>query len=355
LGILLVAAVVIVYLLIDPTPNQSVTAPKVTSQPAPEMTSVASSPLFSPLSPLIGPITSPLSTESVEAEADGQLFAEAESYFNSGNYQKAVSTFDQILEIDPNNPIALTYRGNALTELRQYEDAIADYTRAIELAPSNYPQPYFNRGRIYRLLQEYDKAIADLEKSVELDSFDDINFSYRANGNIGLIYYELGEYPKALEAFDAAIAANNTPADTFFFRAETHTALEDYQAAIADYQAAITRFPRYDLAYQGLGYAYYKAGQLSLALTALNQAADISPNSPATYFYLGLVHLAKNDIDQAETEISRAVTLSGYLPLEEQNALYQKILTDLDSFAANDPASSDDVKNLLSLIPEQLQ
>jgi tetratricopeptide (TPR) repeat protein len=71
----------------------------------------------------------------------------------------------------------------------------------------------------------------------------------------------MGDYEKAIEAFNASVSYSNEKADVYYFRGETYTALKNYEAAIADYQAAIGRFSDYDLAYQAQGYAYYKTGQ----------------------------------------------------------------------------------------------
>jgi tetratricopeptide (TPR) repeat protein len=50
---------------------------------------------------------------------------------------------------------------------KQYDKAIADYTKAIEL-DSNYADAYCNRGSVYNTLQQYEKAVADYTKAIEL-------------------------------------------------------------------------------------------------------------------------------------------------------------------------------------------
>ena len=46
------------------------------------------------------------------------------------------------------------------SKLQQYDKAITDYNKAIELDPK-YAMAYNNRGFAYGKLQQYDKAIAD--------------------------------------------------------------------------------------------------------------------------------------------------------------------------------------------------
>src|SRR6185436_20163955 len=58
-------------------------------------------------------------------------------------------------------------RGNGYYEKRQRREAIADYTRAIELKP-NYHQALHNRANLHRALGEYDRAIADYDAAISI-------------------------------------------------------------------------------------------------------------------------------------------------------------------------------------------
>jgi tetratricopeptide (TPR) repeat protein len=324
--------------------------PEVSTNNITTVPTTPTSEILSPISPSVSIVNSPMSPVNIEfSPDDANLFAKAEELFLAGDYLASISLFNRLLEIDPKNEIAFTYRGNAYTELGDYEKAIADYTEAIKLRPDTYPQPYYNRGRIYMLLKEYDKALPDLEKSIELDQYDDINFAYRANGNIGIIYRELGDYEKSLAALDQSIAAaGSSAADAFFLRGETYLQMENYEAAITDYKAAIDRFPQYTSAYQSMGYAYYKTGQLDRANETLNQAVSISVNDPLTYFYLALVALANNDPQTAKTQISTTAKLLANLPPVEQNSLRDRMTTELESFAQENPATQELVKSLIN-------
>lgn len=59
---------------------------------------------------------------------------------------------------------------------------------------------YNNRGNAYDNLKEYDKAIEDYDKAIELDP----KFAYTYNGR-GITYYKKGNYDKAKKDFDYAI------------------------------------------------------------------------------------------------------------------------------------------------------
>ena len=90
-------------------------------------------------------------------------------------------------------------RGWEHDELGEYERAIKDYDKAIELNPkkSNY---YYNRALAYSKQNDYDKAIRDLNQSIRLDP----KFAAAYN-NRGVAYERKGDYKRAIEDYDEAI------------------------------------------------------------------------------------------------------------------------------------------------------
>jgi tetratricopeptide (TPR) repeat protein len=60
--------------------------------------------------------------------------------------------------------LAYLNRGNAYTGKGQYDQALADYNKAVEINPKFAPS-YSNRGRLYFLKKEYDKAWDDVHEA----------------------------------------------------------------------------------------------------------------------------------------------------------------------------------------------
>ena len=65
----------------------------------------------------------------------------ARTYVERGNeqfrlqqYESAVAEYDKAIELDPRQVTAYSNRGNAHFKLEQYERAVADYTEAIDQA-----------------------------------------------------------------------------------------------------------------------------------------------------------------------------------------------------------------------------
>ena len=80
---------------------------------------------------------------------------------------------------EPTDAPEFNQRGNRYSRNGAYEQAVADYTRAIQLDCS-FAEAYFNRGVSYYELGMYEPAIADLTTAIELDPNDDSYYSRRS-------------------------------------------------------------------------------------------------------------------------------------------------------------------------------
>ena len=72
-------------------------------------------------------------------------------------YKKAEETLTKALKYDKNNFEAYYYRGCARVNAMKYDEAIADFEKAVELKP-DYADAYFNLGRTYYMKHDEDKA-----------------------------------------------------------------------------------------------------------------------------------------------------------------------------------------------------
>jgi Tfp pilus assembly protein PilF len=62
-------------------------------------------------------------------------------------------------------------RGIAFAEKGQYEQAISDFNKALEINP-RYNKAYNNRGIVYRLRGQYHQAISDFNKAISTNPLD---------------------------------------------------------------------------------------------------------------------------------------------------------------------------------------
>lgn len=79
----------------------------------------------------------------------------------------AIEAFTTSITLGP-DARSFCYRGYTYFNLNNYDQALADYTKAIELDGSTVPEVYFFRGTLNGLMKNYGDAIQDLTKAIEL-------------------------------------------------------------------------------------------------------------------------------------------------------------------------------------------
>ena len=127
------------------------------------------------------------------------LFYEALNAHISNNLARAVELYTHLIVVSPNHYV-YNHRGLVYFSLSQYEKALEDFNRAIELEP-NDTRVYTNRGLTYRMLKQLDRSLEDFNKSLDLNPLWPDTFYGRS-----LTYYDMGDLRSALEDCDRAIA-----------------------------------------------------------------------------------------------------------------------------------------------------
>ena len=85
---------------------------------------------------------------------------QVEASFKSGEWKTAIDLATPLLLDNPNDSELLTYRGQSHVALAEYEKAIADFTRLIELNPGE-PENYYLRQMAYSRANKPELAAAD--------------------------------------------------------------------------------------------------------------------------------------------------------------------------------------------------
>jgi tetratricopeptide (TPR) repeat protein len=125
-------------------------------------------------------------------------------------------------------------QGNKLVNQGHYDEAIDEYTKAIELNP-NLIKAYNNRATVYYYKEQYDLAIADCSKAIQLDS----NYATAYN-NRAWAYGGKGQWDLAIADCSRAIDINRDYAEAYYNRGFAHMQQGKKAEAIADFEKFIT-------------------------------------------------------------------------------------------------------------------
>ena len=116
-------------------------------------------------------------------------------------------------------------------ELADYEEAILDYNKALELSPTEICLVYSMRGNAKRNLGDFDGAISDQNKALDFDPL-------YADGyfNRGSAKYKMGDFAGAIEDYTQVIKINPKDSDAFFNRANIKKEIGDMRGACEDWK-----------------------------------------------------------------------------------------------------------------------
>ncbi len=116
-------------------------------------------------------------------------------------------------------------------EVANYEEAILDYNKALELSPTEICLIYSMRGNAKRNLDDFDGAISDQNKALDFDPlYVDGYF------NRGSAKYMMGDFPGAIEDYTQVIKINPKDSDAFFNRAKIKKEIGDIRGACKDWK-----------------------------------------------------------------------------------------------------------------------
>jgi tetratricopeptide (TPR) repeat protein len=150
--------------------------------------------------------------------------------------------------------------------------AVADYTRAIRLAPDN-AVAYYNRGSVWYRLKDDDRALADLNRAIELRP------QYaEAYNNRGLVWYRQNLMDRAIADYTAAVQHNPQLGLAYDNRGAAWNAKGDFDRAVADHTAALQMAPTNAAAFYNRGVALLNQQRYRQALDDFYQAVFLKPD-----------------------------------------------------------------------------
>jgi tetratricopeptide (TPR) repeat protein len=254
-----------------------------------------------------------------------------------GNNQAAVEMITKAIEINPRIAIYYSNRGKALLSLKQFEQAVLSYDKAIALK-SDYVQAHFGRGNALHQLKKFKLAVESYEKAInfqpdyaeaysnrgnalhQLKQFQAAVVSYdkaislkpdyvEAFSNRGLALKELKQFEEALTSYDKAIALNPNYADAHSNRGSVLKELKQFESAIASYDKAIALNPNYADAHSNRGNALKELNHFEAAVTSYQKAIELAPNNIKFHLNLSTLYLLQKRKVDADDVFNNCLTL----------------------------------------------
>jgi len=198
----------------------------------------------------------------------------------NGSYEEAIQAYDKVLEIDPRNDSALINKGHALEfwALDLYNEALVITTEILEENP-NDPLAWQGKGAALSCLnrqeeafQAYSKAIEVLNKTIEKDPYNGEAWFLKGEN-----YANMHDAEAALIAYDKVIELNYTQRieAAWLTKAVLLAVLQRYDEALQASEMVIELNPNSASAWSNKGYALDELGRQAEAEEAFDRAEEL--------------------------------------------------------------------------------
>ena len=200
----------------------------------------------------------------------------------AGEFQTSIEVCTRLIERGGHDAVLTanlyTLRGYAHGSAEERYKAIADFDRAIQLAPQSYGA-YQLRSLIYQTMGENDRAQADLKQALALQKeaqqrqLRDPIQSYC----MAIVLQAWGTTLAAISGYTLAIEADPRLAAAYLKRAEVYGVRRELHKALADLDKAIDLDADYSAAYLRRAQGHEQGGKLDKALGDFAKAIALNP------------------------------------------------------------------------------
>ena len=176
--------------------------------------------------------------------------------FNKGDYRGAIDGYTKAIRADSLNFAAWFHRGTAHEHLREFDLALADYDRAIQLVP-RFGLAHHYRGHVHSRVAANDLAIADYD---------------RALASVGEV---------VIDAQGMTIPVDR--ASVYYDRGNAYFRLKSYEYAVASYDSSLVLSPKFGAAYNNRGVSRQNLGDRAGACTDRSMSCQLGFSEACTW------------------------------------------------------------------------
>lgn len=260
-------------------------------------------------------------------------------------YGDAIKQFDYVVKLDQNYSSAYSFRAESYIGLKKYNEAIDDVITALgidkdrkafyelqELADSAFEQTVaklkaqkikepneqswvYDLGVVYERAAKYNKAIAYYKESLEKES------NIITASRISSCYDDLGDYDKALEYCDQAIALDSVKSDYLYQKANILDNAGRSKEAIRVMGEYIANNPDMAEGYYRRGWFEDHSGNVEEAIEDYTMAITLQPNEAYAYLNRGVLYRLKGENAKAESDFKQVVRLDS-IPEDAECSFY---------------------------------
>lgn len=248
--------------------------------------------------------------------------SKADNYYKEGkeslekkNYGKAAEYFSKAVEMKPDRAdyfidygMTLIAMGKSDEAMEQFDHAYVDKDMAI--IKKNNKRALRGMGIAYYNMQQYRKAVEEFDKALKLNVLPSLDMD--------ILYYKgsslkaVGSYDKAVEIYTGILSEKGKNAQAYSERAYCYRRMGIYEKSLADYDNAIKLEPDTFEYLFGKYYLLREFDKTKEAKAVLSQASKIKISTEEDKYNLARLHFYQENYDAALPELEAGFTAGFY-------------------------------------------
>ena len=258
----------------------------------------------------------------------------------AGNFKQAIENLYKALELDPGSSEILSEIAGLYAELSNTDKAIRYYEQALLVDPEN-ANIKFKLAMVYKQVNLITKALPLLRSLSEKE----LNPVYIAE-ILNLLYLE-SDFEGVVHFYENPVVNTSTNAKIHYYAGSSYLALGDNLKARELFQKSLQYDNSdYNIAYSCANLLYEEGKYKESAKTILS--CPVAKNNHKTFYLLGEICIAENNISEAIENYSKACKLN------PRNSLYYYSLATAYSLNGFLKEAEDNYHNAVKLSPNNL-
>lgn len=259
-------------------------------------------------------------------------FEDCKNMFDTGDFTGCVNCLDAYILENPESQ-AYLMRGNANVKLKNFEEALKDYTEYLNKNKSSH-EVYFKRALVYEKLGMIEEAQNDLNISCMYEYAKACNYDLAKTGGTGggggsgggmttdesghtatewitnaLDYIDAENYSDAVVALNAALTLDPNSTEAYLFRGLSFSNMGRYNEALDDYNKVLTTDPKNLKALNNRGVVYWKLERYDEAMNDYKTSLSIRPNDYIVLNNRGVLNFQMGNIEAARSDFDKVISL----------------------------------------------
>lgn len=222
------------------------------------------------------------------------------------DFRARIDALHAEIEKDADDPYSYLVAGNALHNAALYDQAILEYTRALE-SDGRMVAGYLARGSALAAQDSLDAAEQDFRRAVQLAPTDPLT-------HLNLVTL-LTSRRKFADGIKAAIAALKSQADSphaesFVKAGNLRYFVKELDRAQENYEYAVKFAPGHAAAHNGLGLCHFARKRYEKALESFSRAIVLHPDHDRYYRNRAAAFVNMNQLENAVSDYKMALTVN---------------------------------------------